>query len=442
MAMIEAVHSKRFLFVLWDGGGNVNPQLIVARRLVARGHTVHVLAPRVLDARIAAAGAQFVAYRQAPEHASTSPERDLLKDWAPRTPLGAAACVRDRVMAGPALAFAQDVLAALDDYPADVVVADYLLLGAYLGAERAGLPTAALIHHIYPLPAPGIPPFGLGLQPARGAPGHLRDALLRSMLVRFYEAARPQLNEARAVLGLAPLASVFDLFARLDRALVLTSPAFDLPAAALPANVRYVGPQIEDALALPAWEGPWEGGERRPRVVVSFSTTFQRQDDMMHRVISTLGGLPVRSLVTVGPALDSVSFPAPPNVVVQSYVPHQAVFPHADLVITHGGHGTVITALSCGVPVLCLPMGRDQADVAARAVWHGAGLRMSSHSQPAALRKAVMRMLSEPSFRAGARRVADDIARVDGASLGVEELECLAECVSPGTRASVSAVGS
>lgn len=425
MATNDAVQSRRFLFVLWDGGGNVPPQLAVMRRLVARGHEVRVLAPRVLEERIAAAGCRFVAYDRAPEHESASPERDLLKDWAARTPLGAAACVRDRVMAGPAQDFAQDVLAVVEEYPADVVVADYLLLGAHLGAERASLRTAALIHHIYPLPDPALPPFGMGFQPARDALGSLRDALMRRMFRRFYEAARPRLNEVRTALGLAPLSSVFDLFARLNRVLVLTSPVFDFPAAALPGNVRYVGPQLDVPPSTTAWEGPWDAEDRRPLIVVSFSTTFQRQADVIHRLISALGVLPVRALVTVGPALDIQSYQAPSNVVVRSYVPHQEVFPQADLVITHGGHGTVIRALACGVPLLCLPMGRDQADVAARVVWRGAGLSMSSGSKPGALREAVTRMIDEPQFRDGARRIAEAMAREDGALLAVAELEAL-----------------
>jgi MGT family glycosyltransferase len=395
------------------------------RRLVARGHEVRVLAPRVLEERIAEAGCRFVPYNHAPEHESASPERDLLRDWTARTPLGAAASVRDRVMAGPSLAFAQDVLTVLEEYSADVVVPDYLLLGAYLGAERASVPTVAFIHHIYPLPAPALPPFGFGFQPANNAPGYLRDAVMRRMFRRFYEAARPRLNEARHALGLTPLSSVFELFARLDRALVLTSPAFDFPSAALPGNVRYVGPQLDEPPTATAWEGPWEADDRRPFVVVSLSTTFQRQEDVIHRLISALGTLPLRALVTAGPALDIESYQVPSNVMVRSYVPHHEVFPQADLVITHGGHGTVMRALACGVPLLCLPMGRDQADVAARVVWRGAGLSMSSGSKPDALREAVSRMIVEPRFREGARRIAEAMAREDGACLAVRELEAL-----------------
>ena len=421
----SAVEPRRFLFVLWDGGGNVPPQLTIARRLVERGHEVRILAPRVLEQRIGAAGCAFVPYIRAPEHDSTSPRHDILQDWEPRTSFGAGARVRDRLMAEPALAFARDLLDALEKEPADIAVIDYLLLGAYIGAERAAIPTAALIHHIYPLPDPAIPPFGQGFQLANGTLGRLRDALFRRVFAQFYGAALPPMNEARRQLGLPPFSSIFDLFNQPDRVLVLSSRAFDFPAAALPGNVRYVGAQLDDRTPATAWESPWDADDLRPLVVVSASTTFQQQRDLLRRVIQALAGMPVRALVTVGPALDVEAFPQHPNVVLRPYVPHRQVVPQADLVITHGGHGTVMTALSNGVPVLCLPMGRDQADIAARAVWRGAGLSLSSRSKPAAIRQTVTRMLADQRFRAGARRTADEISRADGESSVIEELETL-----------------
>ena len=64
----------------------------------------------------------------------------------------------------------------------------------------------------------------------------------------------------------------------------------------------------------------------------------------------------------------------PSNVHVVESVPHGAVLPHVDLAITHGGHGTLIRALACGVPVMVVPISRDQPDNAARAVHHGVGI--------------------------------------------------------------------
>jgi MGT family glycosyltransferase len=415
-----------YLFVLWDGGGNVPPQLALARRLTERGHHVSILAPRVLRSRIEAAGCQFVPLRDTPEHDSSSRTEDLLRDWEARTSMGAAGLVRDRLIFGTAAGYASDVMAAIADKRPDVVVTDYLLLGGYIAAERAGVPLAALIHTVYPLPAPGMPPYGMGFQPAKGAPGRVRDALFAPVFRRFYNARLKNLNDVRTAMGLQPLTSVFEQFGRANRMLVLTSQAFDFPADSLPANVRYVGPQLDD----PAWLAPWEpapwGDDNLPLVLVSLSTTYQQQADVVRRVVAALADLPVQGLVTLGPALDGERFPLPPNVRAVSYAPHCLVCPHADLVITHGGHGTVITALKFGVPLLCLPMGRDQGDNAARVAWRGAGIRCSSKADAKTLRRAIQQLLEQPRFRAGARQIAAGISRDGGSATAIAELEGLA----------------
>lgn len=425
----ETVYQRpgSFLLVLWEGGGNIPPQLALARRLAERCHRVRVLAPRVLRSRIEAAGCVYVSLSAVPEHDSSSPADDLLKDWEAKAPLSAASRVRDRLIFGTALAYHLDVTAAVMDERPDVILTDYLLLGAYVAAERAGIPLAALVHTVYPLPAPGRPPYGMGLQPARGALGRLRDVAFAQVFRRFYNARLADLNRVRAVAGLPALSSTFEQFWGADRLLVLTSPAFDFPATSLPPNVRYVGPQLDD----PAWLAPWEpsaplADDGRPLVLVSLSTTYQGQADVVRRIGAALADLPVRGLVTLGPALRPEEIALPPNVLAAPYAPHTLVCPQADLVVTHGGHGTTITALSFGVPVVCLPMGRDQADNAARVVWRGAGLRCSSKASVTTLRLAIRRALEEPRFRAGARRVAEGIASHAGARQAIQEVEALA----------------
>ena len=427
MEMTAYQRSGSFLLVLWEGGGNVPPQLALARRLVERGHRVRVLAPRVLRSRIEAAGCVYIPLHEVPEHDSSSPAGDLLKDWEVRISLSAATRVRDRLIFGTALAYSHDVTTAIEEERPDVVLSDYLLLGAYVAAERAGVPLAALVHTVYPLPAPGMPPYGMGLQPARGVPGRLRYALFAQVFRRFYNARLADLNRVRAASGLPALATVFEQFWRADRLLVLTSPAFDFPTTSLPSNVRYVGPQLDDH----AWLTPWAlpaplADDGRPLVLVSLSTTYQGQADVMRRIVAALENMPVRGLVTLGPALRPADIALPPNVAAEQYAPHVLACPHADLVVTHGGHGTVITALNFGVPVVCLPMGRDQADNAARVVWRGAGVRDASTANVETLRRAISRALEEPRFRAGARRVADEIASHGGANQAIEEVEALA----------------
>lgn len=416
----------RVLQVLWDGGGNVSPQLAIARTLVDRGHHVRVLGNSCQREVVERTGAEFLPFRHAPDTDASSPETDLLRDWEARTPLGAFARARDRLMYGPSLLFARDVLNALEQTPADVVAWDYLLLGAGLGAERAGVPSVALIHTIYPLPMPGVPPFGLGLMPATGVPGGIRDALLRPAVELSFMPGLKAANEARAELGLERHRTPFVQISGADLALVLTAAEFDFAGeSSLPENVRFVGPVFGSAGAA-TWDSPWATDDPRPLILASFSTTFMDQRDLARRTVEALGELPVRGLLTTGPAIDPEGLPSRDNVAVRRFVPHAEVLPHASLVITHGGLGTVHAALAAGVPLICIPHGRDQGDTAARVVHCGAGVRTRRGVSARKLRSLVAESLADGSRSAAAERMAETLAGMDGAARAADELESLA----------------
>lgn len=413
-----------YLFALWAGGGNVPPQMALATRLAGAGHEVRVLAPAVLQGQIQAAGLEFEPYRLTPEHDEADPARSLTRDFGYRSPLGAAKATRDHLFVAMAEPVAADVLHVLDRR-VDVVVPDYMLMGALFAAEKANVPVAGLIHHTYPFPAPGLPPFGNGWVPRPGLRGAARDAAGRAIFDRVW--VRPMLdglNRARRNLGLESFAEITDLLAVADRFLVLTSRSFDFPAE-LPANVRYVGPQMDQWDGTPGWSSPWPDDDSRPLDLVSLSTTYQAQESLIRNAIEAVGRLPVRALVTAGP-VDVPADQVPPNVHVTRFIPHAHVLPRAAAVITHGGHGTVMAALRHGLPLVCLPMGRDQGDVAARVAWHGAGVRLSARSPASKIALAVERVLGDPAFTAGARRLAAAIAEDEAADGGVHQLVELA----------------
>ena len=98
----------------------------------------------------------------------------------------------------------------------------------------------------------------------------------------------------------------------------------------------------------------------------------------------------MRGLVTTGPAIPTGSIDAPANVTVVERAPHSEVLRHASAVVTHAGHGTVLKALAAGVPVVALPLGRDQLDNAARVAHHGAGLKLKPKASPDAIADAYL----------------------------------------------------
>ena len=424
--MTTSTIPRRFLFVEWEGGGNLPPSLALVSQLVARGHTVRMLGEPCSQDEIQAAGCTFRSYTYAPHRSTKSPQADFLRDWEARSSLEAFARLRDRLMYGPAHAYATDTLAELEREPADAVVINYALYGAMAAAEKARVPHALLVPGLYEVPSPGAPPFGFGLFPSDTVVGWLRDRLLTRLVTREYARGLPALNEARTQLGLDRLQHPWQQFDRADRVLVLTSQAFDWLAPSRPPNVCYVGPQLADPAWAQPWLSPWPADHPDPLILVSFSTTFQNQAALLQRVMDATSGLPVRVLVTLGPTLTPDHFRVPSNVMLTPSAAHAQVFPQAAVVVTHAGHGTVIRALAAGVPLVCLPMGRDQPEIAARVVARGAGVRLSPKATVPQVRQAVQRVLADARFREAAQRLARRMAEEVEQSRAVDLLEELA----------------
>lgn len=425
--------SAGVLFAMFQGGGNIPLILPVVTRLVARGHQVRVVAGPGVRAsrlpvssafleRIRAAGATAVPFPDPGSHPldHQAPARGLIGQWVPR---GFRVVQRETQTALWAPAWAEQLSVELRKAPPDVVVIDFVLLGAIAAAEAAGIPAVVLVHNILSRPLPGVPPYGPGLLPAHGPLGLLRDALGRAIVRRVHiRNSGPPLNRARALLGLPPLRFPFEQYDKAARVLVLTSSAFDYQAHRLPPNVRYVGTPFDDA-GVPLWTPPWSPDDARPLVLVSLSTLDQGQGTVMQRVIEALTSLPVRGLVTLGPALDPAQFNAPPNVRLEAFIPHSAVLPHATAMVTQAGLGTLMKTLAHGVPLVCIPLVGDQPDNAARVVAHGAGLRLEQHSSPEQIRAAIECVLTRPGFAENAQRIARILTKEDGAQTAADEIE-------------------
>lgn len=405
----------RFLFTTWEGGGHVQPMLLVARDLAARGHAVLALSDPCNASDAAALDVPFRAWTTAPFQNGKARDDDRLRDHEADNPLAVIQRLLDRVMAGPALAYARDTLAAIDAFGPDVVVSQELLLGPMAAAEVRGLPLALLAANVWSLPTlPGAPPFGAGMLPAASDEERGMHAMVSQMSRTFFQAGLPDLNAARAALGLP---SLNDLFEQLDiaRAILLaTSKAFDFAPEPLPAPFVHVGPYLAD----PAWAEPFtQPAGDAPLVLVSFSSLYQAQEPVLRAVIAALGQLPVRGVVTTGPTIDPAELEAPDNVVVVRSAPHGDLLEDAALFVTHAGHGSTLRPLMAGVPLLCLPMGRDQNDNAARVTHRGAGLTLPADAAPDAIAAAARRLLDEPAFKAAAQALGAAI-RADEAARG------------------------
>ena len=416
----------RFLITMWEGGGTVPPELGVARRLIERGHRVHVLGDPTIGADALAAGCTFSPWRLAPHRTSLDPSQDLLKDWEVKNPLTMLKRVRDRFLAGPADAFATDTADVIAEFRPDAVVADYMLFGSILASQARGLPTAAVVPNIWMIPTRGTPSIGPGFPPAKSPVGRSRDAVMLAIVNRLFNKGLPTLNAVRSAHALSPVSSFYDQVLSADRIFVLSNATFDFASPFVPSNVMYVGPILDEPIWAEPWINPWAGQSDDPLVLVGFSSTYQQQGPLLQRVVDALASLPIHAVVTLGQMLDDNEVTSNGNVVVVRSAPHRQILEHADLVVTHCGHGTTLKSLAAGVPMVCIPMGRDQNDTAARVVHHGAGVRLSPKASVRQIRDAVTEVLQHDRFRQSAGRLASAIEHERKSADIVAELEALA----------------
>ena len=412
----------RFLFTTFEGGGHVPPALLVARRLQDRGHEVLVLSDTANRQQAEKGGLPFRNWRRAPDRQIAGRDDDPLDEWRSRWPPAVVKRLCAAVITGPSLAYAEDTLQAIRDFRPDVVVSNELLFGAMAAAEASQTPLALLTSNVWCFPTRAdIPPFGPGFGPSEAPWTRHRDEYVRRISADWYQVGLPALNAARAALGLAPLSRTLDQLSSAQLVLLGVASAFDYGASPPPGFV-YVGPLGE----VPSWSDAATGeellSEERPNLLISMSTTAQGHRRLLQRCVKAAVGLPVHVVVTLGPALRGTPLKSAANLRVIEAASHDVLVPRCRLVVTHAGHGTVVRPLLHGVPVVCVPTGRDQPENAARVVHAGAGVRVSQNASVGAIRRAISKVLTDPRFKTAARTWGDAIRREANGGVGAAQV--------------------
>jgi UDP:flavonoid glycosyltransferase YjiC (YdhE family) len=381
-------HEVRILFTFAGGSGHFEPLIPIARAANAAGHVVAVAGAPAMVPIVEAAG--FTAFatagiRGALERIPLQPldtereDRVLREYYAGRL-------ARDR---------AADLLLVCAEWPPDLLVCDETDFGSMVVAERLQLPYVSVL------------------------------VIAAGSFVR-HEVINEPLQALRAEHGLPPDPDL----TMLSRYLVLSpfppgyrDPAFPLPATAH--SIRsLMPPPAADYTQVP-WLARLEGA---PTVYFSLGTVFNIESgDLFSRVLSGLRDLPINLVVTVGREIDPEELgPQPANVHIERYISQALVLPYCSLVVSHGGSGSVIGALTYGLPLVLIPMGADQPLNAARCQELGVARVLDAiTAMPETVREAVSTVLAGPAYRRAAERLRDEIAGLPGPELAIPLLERL-----------------
>lgn len=333
--------------------------------------------------RSAIEAAGFTAFATS-EPRSEMPNRVALRQGDPEREERA---LREKFAGRSAQLHATAIFDLARDWVADVIVRDEVDFGAAIAAERMGIPCGTVL--------------------VLAAGGFLRR-----------ETVAEPLHELRAQYGLPPDPHLN----MLDRRLVLSPfpPSFRDPHFPLPASTFSFRQQEATSTTVTT--------SQSPTVYFTLGTEFNMESgDLFSRVLGGLRELPVQVVMTVGRHIDPAEFgPQPDHVRIERFVPQTQLLPQCDLVISHGGSGSVIGALSHGLPAVLFPMGADQPHNARRCADLGtARILEPVTATPEIIGSAVSAVLEDQRYRDAAKRIQIEINALPGPENTVPLLEKL-----------------
>lgn len=397
--------------------GHVTPLLAVAENFVKRGDDVRFLTGARFADRIAARGAVPV-----PLPAEADYDESLLDSFPERARLKGAKAIAfdvEHVFVRPAKSQYDALLAAFAIKPADVILVDPTFVGAALLLELP--PTArppVVLCGVLPLciDSPDTAPFGMGLAPARifnRQRNMALAALNRHVLRRPQQVASDVFMEVHG----APMTYTFTNWGRRVDAIVQFSvSSFEYSRADAPPTLHFAGPlsATGSQAPLPQWWSDLDG--KRPVVHVSQGTVANVDyEQLIAPTLRALAGENVLVVVaTGGRPLDTLP-PLPANARAAEFLPYDELLPRTSVFVTNGGYGGVQYALRYGVPIVATGGKEDKPEVGARVAWSGVGRRIrSERPKVGALRRDILAVLNQPSYRQASRRMAADMAAAPG----------------------------
>jgi UDP:flavonoid glycosyltransferase YjiC (YdhE family) len=381
----------RVLMTTTGYAGHFNPLVPFARACVRAGHELRVAAPRSRGAIVERTGLELQA-------CADPAEEDLARLVASAGELsqrdGHAHMMSEGFARVATRAVLPDVLKIIDSWRPDIIVRECQEYAGALAAEREGIPHARV---------------------ALGLAAQEHETL--SVAAGAVDELRAELDLPRDPDGSALRDSPY---------LTLVPPVLEDEHASEPRATHRFRERRDPPRSLLPLPDSWKRREG-PAVYLTLGSVaallglFPR---IYRAAIESLADLPAKVLVTTGEDADPAELgPMPPNVHLERWVPQEAVIEDVAAVVCHGGYGSVLGALTTGVPVIALPIfSDDQWRNARRVAELEAGIALDGDRGPerrmldgprpetfAQLADAVETVIEDPGYRRAARRIAIDM---------------------------------
>ncbi len=229
------------------------------------------------------------------------------------------------------------------------------------------------------------------------------------------------INKFRRHKGLKPLRNFWDVI-KGDLNLIVDIPEYG-PTEDLPSNFRYIGPIIwEPDMPAPDWLDKLDA--ERPTLYFTMGSTGYPK--FFEQAIEIYGNTEYQCIITTAGMVKLTN--VPDNFFVVDYAPGSKILEKCNIVVCHGGNGTIYQAMSKGVSIIGIPTMHDQEFNLDRVVDLEIGIHLSELKfKPTDLVEAVEKILSEKSYKENAKYYKNILAKYNGPSKGAQLIDSYLE---------------
>jgi UDP:flavonoid glycosyltransferase YjiC (YdhE family) len=419
MADAKTAELRHVMLCTVGSSGDVHPYIGLGRLLRQRGYQVTLVTSGYFRSLAEQSGFDFV---------DPMPTYDFVKGvqnpdiWHPRRGLRTIV----ELAVKPAVEPLYHTIIEKHTPGQTIVVASTLAYGARVAQDKIGIPTVTV--HLSPsifrsnFEGPRLPGLRVHRGPAwsRRLQWYLADRLMIDPMIC------PWLNELRGRVGLPPVNRVYKDWWHSPHKVVAMFPEwFAAKQPDWPSQTRLTGFPLysEEDLAEPKPEVREfvEAGSRPLIFTPGSANVFGHE--FFRAAVEACQRLGRRGvLLTRFP--EQLPSNLPDTVRYIDYVPFRWLLPRADLLVHHGGIGSMSQALAAGVPQVIMPMAFDQFDNIDRVERLGVGRGLTPQRfRGAALAKVMQSLLDDPAVKQRCAAIKAKFEGVDGLQATVDEIE-------------------
>lgn len=388
---------KKIAFFCIPAQGHTNPTLAVVKELVERGNEVRYYSYDSMKERIEATGATYISCDQYDIGMQLKPED------ADR--VGKDIEFSTRILVNTTLAMDDALLARMQEWKPDLIVADSMATWGKLIALKLNIPfissttTFAFNQESAKLMKPDVKQI-LGMILKMGKINkHIKRLKDKGYPVDNFVAIIQNDNDTHTI--------------------VYTSKEFQPCAETFSDKYLFVGPSIR----------PLDYQVSKPEkktIYISMGTVNNQDAGFFKNCIEALKGSDYEVIMSIGDIIDKkVLGEVPDNFTIEQRVNQMEVLQQADAFITHCGMNSVNEALYYQVPLILFPQTSEQGAVASQVSAKGAGFYLKD-KKPDTIRAAVDTICSTASYREKAKEIAESFYRCGGAKAAADKIESLA----------------